>query len=218
VSDNYLISADNPNLEYFEFSKEYRFYYGIVSFLAGISSISHLINSIYNHSSLINEGAYIHFEGREKVTNKIYFLFPYDIYKYLLLDRWPDSFRLYYKEKTTPDSEKSDSDIGSFSRVFLALGQATFIQYWEEIKSSIISNYGQDQVSWPSILKFGWIIRNALAHNFKITIHNKAINSVQWYNLNFGYQTNGVSIDNEIMFIELIILMKEIEDYLNQNA
>ncbi|HUH73016.1 MAG TPA: hypothetical protein VLZ75_01290 [Chitinophagales bacterium] len=106
--------------------------------------------------------------------------------------------------------------INGFVKVFLSLGQATYIQFWEKIKEKIIKQFGKDQTKWNDLFQFGWIIRNALAHNFKVTINNKSIDNITWKGLKFGYSSNGTDIYEHIMFLELIFLMKDIEDELNK--
>lgn len=179
MSNKYSL-AKNECLPYIKFDNSYSFFDGVVSYLAGICSSSFVLYTYLSGGSLYTENHYIYFEGREKATNCIYYLFPYDIFKPLLNNCWPTSIKLFYKEKTFPDSVESENEIHGFKQVFLDLGQATYIQFWEKIKQKIISQFSNVQNSWPNIFQFGWIIRNALAHNFKIEINDKKVKNVSW--------------------------------------
>lgn len=207
----------NPEeiINFTQIDKTYSFFKGAISFIAGVCSINLLIDSYKNQAIPYTDGHFLYFEGRKNVTNKIYYIFPIEIYKYLLENKWPDVLTIHHKEKTFEDSDEDIESINSFEKVFLSLGQATFTQFWEDIKVKIHSKYGSNQENWKNIFQFGWIIRNALAHNFRVSINNKKIDNITWNGLNFGYSTNGIDISEQIMFFELIILMKDIEDELN---
>ncbi len=205
-------------IEFTEINKSYTFFNGAVSFLAGVCSTNLLIDAYLSEAIPFKDGHYLFFEGRKKATNRIYYFFPFDIYQHLIENRWPDKINIHHKEKTFDDQEEIIGSINGFYKVFLSLGQATFIQFWECAKDKIFNNFGKDQTKWKNIFQFGWIIRNALAHNFKVTVNNKNIDNIRWYGLSFGYSTNGTDISDHIMFLELIILMKDIEDELNKHS
>lgn len=206
----------NDKIEHILINSSYPFFDGAISFLAGVCSTNFLIDAYLSKAVPYKDGHYLFFEGRKKATNKVYYFFPYDIYKFLIENRWPEKIKIHYKHKDFDDQEELDEGINGFVKVFLSLGQATFIQYWEGIKNTIIKKFGSDQTKWKEIFQFGWIIRNALAHNFKVTINNNKIDNIKWNELSFGYSTNGTDISDHIMFLELIILMKDIEDELNK--
>lgn len=197
-----------------QIDNSYNFFDGAVSFLAGLCSTNLLIDAYLTEAIPYKDGHYLFFEGRKQATNKIYYFFPYDIYKYLINNQWPDSIKIHFKDKTFEDIEEIDGAVNGFVKVFLSLGQATYIQYWETTKEKIVKQFGNDQTKWDNLFKFGWIVRNALAHNFKVTVNNNKIDNIIWNGLNFGYSTNGVDISEQMMFLELIVLMKDIEDEL----
>lgn len=208
----YLRSEDK--IEFIRIDNSYVFFDGVVSFLAGVCSTNLLMDSYLTEAIAYKEGHYLFFEGRTKATNKIYYFFPYDIYKYLMDNRWPESINIHFKEKTFPDQEEINGGLDGFAKVFLSLGQATYIQYWESTKDKVIKVFGTDPTKWNTIFTFGWLVRNALAHNFKVTVNNPKIDNITWKGLSLGYSKNGIDISEQIMFIELIILMKDIEDEL----
>jgi hypothetical protein len=216
VHDKFLIHSDDELLS-ISVDNTYSFFDGAVSFLAGLFATNLLIDAYQSKAVPYQDGHYIFFEGRRKATNKIYYFFPYDIYEYLLSHQWPTSLKIHFKEKTFDDQENIDGSITGFSKVFLSLGQATFLQFWEDTKQKLVKAYGSDQTKWSNLFQFGWIIRNALAHDFKIAVNNQKIDNVTWNGLSFGYSSNGQDISEQIMFVELIILMKEIEDELKNN-
>lgn len=205
-------------INYIEINDSYKLYDSAISLIAGVCSINLVIDAYHSEATPYTEGHYLFFEGRKNVTNKIYYIFPYDIYRHLVEDKWPTAIKIHFKEKTFPDQEQDEGSIGSFAKVFLSLGQATFIQFWELIKGEINSKCGSDQKKWSDIFKFGWIIRNALAHNFKITINDSQIENIRWNNLVYGFSKNGTDISDEIMFLELIVLMKDIEDEIRSTS
>jgi hypothetical protein len=208
----------NPKdkIECIQIDRSYIFFDGAVSFLAGLCSTNLLIDSYLSKAEPYKEGHYLFFEGQKNATNKIYYFFPYDIYKYLIDNKWPDKITIHYKNKSFDDQEEIEGEINGFVKVFLYLGQATYIQYWENTKERIVKQFGNDQTKWGNIFQFGWIVRNALAHNFKVTVNNNKIDNITWNGLKFGYTTNGIDISEHIMFLELLILMKDIEDELKK--
>lgn len=213
--DTIFIPNIHDEISSISIGNSYSFFNGAVSFMAGLCATNLVMDSYTTEAIPYREGHYIWFEGRKNVSNKIFYFFPFDIYRHIMNNEWPEVLLLHYKEKNFEDqTDYIEGEIVGFEKVFLSLGQATYIQFWELIKSGIIERFGSDQTKWSSIFQFGWIIRNALAHNFKIVVNNQKIENVVWKNLNFGYTTNGTDISEHIMFIELIILMKEIEDEL----
>lgn len=202
-------------IEHIYIDKSYTFFDGVVSFLAGLCSTNLLIDSYLSTAVPYNNGHYLFFEGRAKATNKIYYFFPYDMYKYLIDNKWPENIKIHFKHKDITDQEDLEG-LDGFVKVFLSLGQATFINFWENIKDSIIKQFGNDQTKWENIFQFGWIIRNALAHNYRVTINSNKFDNITWHGLSYGYSTNGTDISEQIMFLELIILMKDIEDELKK--
>lgn len=76
----------NPEdkIEFTQIDKSYIFFDGAVSFLAGLCSTNFLIDSYMTQATPYKDGHYLFFEGRQKATNKIYYFFPIDIYKYLI--------------------------------------------------------------------------------------------------------------------------------------
>ena len=206
---------DKESLSFLEIDNSYTAFDITVNFLAGICSTNFMLSFYFGNSKLYEENHYVFFESRTNATNRIYYFFPHDIFKYLIKNTWPHNLKLFYKPKEFPDSKSSENAITGFVKVFLGLGQSAFIQFWETIKHQVILKYGNHPQDWPNILQFGWIIRNALAHNFIIEINNKAINNVTWYRLSFGNSTNGIDISEKLMFIELIQLMVDIETFLH---
>lgn len=206
-------------IENIEIDKSYTFFDGVIDFIAGICSISLTVDAYKTEARPYLDGHYLYFEGRKNATNKIYYVFPYDIYKYIMNNDWPETIKIHFKHKDFDDQEQNDEQaILGFEKVFIGLGQAIYIQFWESIKSSIINTQGKDQSKWDNLFQFGWIIRNALAHNFKVTINNPKIDNVKWHNISFGFSTNGKIISDYIMFFELIFLMKDIEDKLKNTV
>lgn len=205
------------NIGFIEIDNSYIFYDGVIAFITGLCATHLAINTYMSTASPYEKGQYLFFEGRKNATNKIYYLLPYEFFNDFFQNSWPQSIKLYYKIKTFEDQDQSPIDEkDAFAKIFLSLGQATYIEYWELTKVKIIQLFGYDQSKWNNLLQFGWIIRNALAHNFRITVNNNKIDNVKWNNLSFGYSTNGVDISEQIMFLELVILMKDIEDYLKE--
>ncbi len=57
---------------------------GAVSFLAGVCSTNLLIDAYLSEAIPFKDGHYLFFEGRKKATNRLYYFFPFDIYKHLI--------------------------------------------------------------------------------------------------------------------------------------
>lgn len=59
-------------------------------------------------------------------------------------------------------------------------------------------------------------VKLVLAHNFVVDIKDEQIGDAKWNNLKLGYSVRGKELHKMMSFIELIILMKDIEDSLNE--
>lgn len=203
---------------------KYSFYKNAVAFLIGISSIQ-LTQDVYcrePNSELIGKYKnlqYIFFEGYKECSNRIYYIFPEEFKDLAYNNKYPKKFRLAFKIKTFEDAVKKDDGSSGVARAVSALGQYMFLHFWENLKSDYNDSYSFSKpVDLPNILKFAWMVRNAFSHNQKILINDSKVGSAHWMKLSIGFERNGQNIFHLINAIALIILMKEIEDYVLTEA
>lgn len=90
-----------------------------------------------------------------------------------------------------------------------------YLTYYEDIKDIIEGRFGPDPLHWPPMLQFARIIRNAFAHNSEITIRKLTLAPVTWRHLTYGPQDNGRNIFNDFFVVELIDLMKDVEQFVH---
>lgn len=80
---------------------------------------------------------------------------------------------------------------------------------WQKSKSS---NYH----SWPPVLNFCRVIRNAIAHGGKINIDSPNAPTVKWEGLTYGHAQNKWAISNDIGQGDMIALLFALDDELTQ--
>lgn len=88
---------------------------------------------------------------------------------------------------------------------------ASFVHYYESLSDEIEAAYGKQPKNFPDIVRFGWAVRNAFAHNGLIWIKDPTI-SVSWKGLTYSQADNGRQIlYTDLMPAELIVLMDELD-------
>jgi hypothetical protein len=206
---------EGEKIEFIEIDNSYRFFDGAIGFIAGVCATK-IVREVQSSGKgrPFKDNDYVFFAGTHCATNKNYFVYPNDIYKHLINNDWSKSLKIIFRENTTPNEARPKAEFTSFNKISLALGQAMYIQFWESIKVEIENTFGKiKDKRWPEIFVFGWIIRNTFAHNnFRLEINDSSIENVRWAGLTYGYSKCGSYSSKDIMFFELILLMRDIEN------
>ena len=73
-------------------------------------------------------------------------------------------------------------------------------------------NHGSDPQGWPMIWNFARVIRNAFAHEGKITFRNPTAPSVSWRTLSYSPANNDRQIlYQDVTAVEVILLMQDMD-------
>lgn len=89
---------------------------------------------------------------------------------------------------------------------------ASFVHYYESAVDDMGVAHGTDPTAWPGVLRFGWAVRNAFAHDGKILFKNPNAAPATWRGLTFGPQDNGRQIlYTDLMPADIVILMDEMD-------
>jgi hypothetical protein len=89
---------------------------------------------------------------------------------------------------------------------------AAFVHYYESALDQMKTAHGNDPAAWPGVLRFGWAIRNAFAHDGQILFKNPNAAPVTWRGLTYGPRHNGQRVLYvDLMPADLVILMDEMD-------
>ena len=92
-----------------------------------------------------------------------------------------------------------------------------FLSYVEKHRESVFQRWRKDQSKWPSqVWRFGWVIRNACAHNGRIRFTNAESPPVSWRGLTYRPGDSKEIFFSDITGVELILLMEEMDEELRK--
>lgn len=110
----------------------------------------------------------------------------------------------------------NDIENNPYQRLFSNFMAQSFICFFEKIRRTAEIKFGNNKYQWPDIMKFGWQIRNAFAHDGKINI-TKDNEIFNWKDVSFSKNDNGKQmIYNQLTTGDIVILMLEMDECLNQ--
>lgn len=139
----------------------------------------------------------------------------FDAMKAVMEDSWPTRIVFHENIPLTPTNTKSYSDHG-FKKLAATNISFAFVSHYEAQIGNIRSKFGGGSENWPDVWNFARVVRNALTHNGRISITNSSAQPVSWNGYTYSYQDNDRPIlFTDLGFVELILLMEEMEAYLN---
>lgn len=88
---------------------------------------------------------------------------------------------------------------------------ASFLHYYESLSEKIEDAYGKQPKDFPEVVRFGWAVRNAFAHNGQVYIKDPTVTAA-WRGLAYSKADNDRQIlYSDLMPAELIVLMEEMD-------
>jgi len=116
-----------------------------------------------------------------------------------------------------PASQRDIRDLLSIPGYFDTMVAALFVYHFEMCHFWLKANNKSDTTHWAMPLKFGRVVRNALAHGGQIEItprQNQPVPApVTWCSLTYSMADNGKMIlGTDIYGADLISLMIEVDD------
>jgi len=99
-------------------------------------------------------------------------------------------------------------------RILTPVVQAAFVHYYESVAGMIVEVHGDKPRAFPEPLRFGWVVRNACAHDGRVLIKDENLVAT-WYGLTYRRTDNGRQIIHaDLTPADLIVLMEEMDDAL----
>lgn len=131
-----------------------------------------------------------------------------------LSERHPDSIEINIESKMLRRTYNHTTS--GLKKAMESVFHANFLQFYIKGEAALRGTVGDDW-RWGSNWRFGWAIRNALAHDGSIYFSNHRKPAVQWDGLRYDHTDNGYPVfENDIGAADLILLMidmaKELRD------
>lgn len=173
----------------------------------------------FGYAQKVNPGALAELYGKS-TTNLILSHNLCDLVQPVAENVWLD--RLVFSVKI---NDGVQGDLSSFDPLTLTkagemgitwslMGQA-YLAFFEDIRFDLTQKLGKNSNHWSDeTLKFGYQIRNAVAHSGRIHFNSPDNSPVSWKGLCYSHTNNGEIIFEDIGVVELIVLMCEIESIL----
>lgn len=121
---------------------------------------------------------------------------------------------IFPKPKVTDQDRANNVYIWAYTNVF----SQSFLSFFEKCKPIFLERYGKPN-KYPSATSFGNLVRNAFAHDGKVSFDKKNKNPISWRSLKFSQSDNGKPLlYSELSNGDLIMLMAEICDELEVNC
>ncbi len=204
----------------YTFEKNDRSFRHICTGLAALFSVSAMTTAQkFGYAQKVYPGASALLYGK-LTTDLILSHNLYDLVQPVAENKWPDSLVFFEKNKVKAQDDLSSPDpltlteTGEMGITWSLMGQA-YLAFFEDIRHDLIQKLGRDSNLWSyETLKFGYQIRNAVAHSGRIHFNRPDNSPVSWKGLYYSHANNGKVIFEDIGVVELILLMFEIESVL----
>ena len=159
------------------------------------------------------EGQYVSFHSR--LRDAEYRFWPYDSFRTILGGDWPTSLRLEEHEGRTPPDTEFRTPITmptSTRELRRRLLEIAFVHFFESIRGKVEMTYKKDGSTWPMILNFARVIRNAFAHGGRIHFDSQRAQPVIWKSLTYSPGNEGRRILFKDMGIgDIFKLMEDVD-------
>lgn len=136
----------------------------------------------------------------------------YDLIQPVAENGWPEKIIFTAVLASYEEGDpRTVTETGRMGITWFLLGQA-FLAFFENISDLIHSHEGKEWKVWKhETLKFGYQVRNSVAHSGCIHFKKPTCPSVTWRGLTFSPLDNGRPIFDKVGVVELILLMFDIE-------
>lgn len=108
--------------------------------------------------------------------------------------------------------------LNKLQRLWARLVGDAFVSYYERHVAVASEGWGRmREDKWPSAWRFGRMVRNACAHDGRISFKSEFGPSVTWRTLRFDFRDNGRQLlFDELSGVELILLMEDMDSELRK--
>jgi hypothetical protein len=130
------------------------------------------------------------------------------------IPRWIEIGIITSTEVLTEPLKEVKLQTGGLREVMAHVVSPIFLLFFERYNDWLKTNAGPP-VTWPTMLNFARVIRNAVAHG-KIKIDNPSAPAVTWRGLSYSYADNGRQIiGTDVSLGEILALMFDANDALD---
>lgn len=188
------------------------FFDNLVSYFVSISSIGTSL-SLRSNGEIIRWSStdFLTLEGMKSVSNCEIQFYPDKTLDIVSRNEWPDVLELI-KVPLTSNPPNHPILLTGLHKLHGSLIQSAYVDYFESFRDEIEIKFGKNTNDWPPVWNFGRVIRNAFAHDSKISIKNPESPEVVWMTLRYNFSDNGKSIlYQDISPVEVIFLMEEMD-------
>lgn len=161
---------------------------------------------------VVGPGTFIVLDGRAEVSNTdVLFKVTPEIHARVLAGEIPPSFQVAKMEHHDPGEPRIiEADLLAHG----ILAGAVFVNYYESVVDQIEAKYGPRSryQSWPSVSRFGRLLRNAFAHGGVVNIDNPRAPGESWRGVTYRPADNGRRIlFNDLGVADVIVLIEEMD-------
>ena len=91
-----------------------------------------------------------------------------------------------------------------------SVAASVFTNFYESHAPLISRHISPEKHEWPELFRFGTIVRNSLAHGWRIKIQNQNAPSATWHGQTYGYADNDrTTINGDLGTGDVLVLIKE---------
>jgi hypothetical protein len=126
-------------------------------------------------------------------------------------NQWPEQLVIEEEPVNEPLKDPNAMATGRMGFTWALMGQA-YMTFYERLLESIEEREGRDWSRWSTeVWKFGYQVRNAVAHSGEIHFANPKAPAVTWRGVTYSPSDNGRKVFAELGVVELLLLMDELD-------
>jgi hypothetical protein len=185
------------------------FFDDVVVYLVALQGFVHS-TEIYNRGSAVrwpmDDAAEIHAKQMQMSLTWA----PTELMKVVCANQRPTFINFEIADQ--PIEPNAVLSLGAVEPLLFSFGQAMITNYYERYLDEVQGAYTKSSANWPSLWRFGRVVRNAMAHGGRIRIDKKNAAPVNWRSLSYAYEDNDrLVLHGDIWPGDLVYLLKEMD-------
>ncbi|MEQ8305801.1 MAG: hypothetical protein RIA09_04505 [Hoeflea sp.] len=105
---------------------------------------------------------------------------------------------------------------GSLSRSLNRMVASIYLRFYETYRPWWVERFNRDEATWPPIMRFARIVRNAAGHQMRIDWNSQNVAAVNWRGLTYSHADNGREIiGGDLVAADILFLMLDLSDELD---
>jgi hypothetical protein len=185
------------------------FFGDVVVYLVALQGFVHS-TEIYNRGSAVRWPADDTAEMHAKQMRMSLTWTPVELMKVVCANQTPTF--LNFETAGMPIEPDAVLNLGAIEPLLFSFGQAMVTNYYERYLDDIQGAHTKSSTNWPSLWRFGRVVRNAMAHGGRIRIDSKNATPVNWRSLSYSYKDNDrLVLHGDIWPGDLVYLLREMD-------